>query len=171
LNRNLKTSIKGNILNLNTLTLPFQPPPFSFFFPSRSLSLSPSPFPFPVAPPLPPYLPLPLLCALFYHFLSYCCLSTLCFSFWQKTWIKSLLLVLLTCSCASEVPIVCGTLLESLLTCSCANLDKSSDCDSAKGYLLELNRRAWIQSFQQGFFWMWFGQVFSYLIGFGFSSF
>jgi hypothetical protein len=43
-------------------------------------------------------------------------------------------------------------LLESLLTCSCACLDRSSDCDSAKGDLSDLNRRAWIQSFQQRFF-------------------
>jgi hypothetical protein len=91
---------------------------------------------------------------------QYCCHSTLCFSFWQKTWIKSLFLVLLTCSCASEVLVVCGMLLKSLLTCSCANLDKSTDCDSAKGDLSDLNRRVRIQSFQQGFFLMWFGQVF-----------
>jgi len=43
-------------------------------------------------------------------------------------------------------------LLESLLTCSCACLDRSSDCDSAKGDLSDLNRRAWIQSFQQRYF-------------------
>jgi hypothetical protein len=54
---------------------------------------------------------------------------------------------------------LCRMLLESLLTCSCACLDRSSDCDSAKGDLSDLNRRAWIQSFQQRFFWMWFGQV------------